>query len=70
MTLCFSRCTGYPFTYDTPTVTPIFETDQYLIRTSEGNEIGSGSASEALEIVLNNLPNGIGPEVKGTSENL
>lgn len=70
MTLCFSRCTGYPFTYDTPTVTPIFETDQYLVRTSDGKEIGSGSATEALKIVLDNLPNDIGPAVKGTSEDL
>lgn len=61
MTLCFSRCTGYPFTYDTPTVTPIFETDQYLVRTSDGKEIGSGSAAEVLKIVLDNLPNDIGP---------
>lgn len=70
LTLCFSRCTGYPFTYDTPTVSPILETDQYLVRTSEGNEIGSGSASEALKIVLDNLPNDIEPAVKGTSEDI
>lgn len=69
-TLCFSRCTGYPFTYDTPTVTPIFETEQYLVRTSDGKEIGSGSATEVLKIVLNNLPNDIGPAIKGTSEDL
>ncbi|MCR4033662.1 MULTISPECIES: DUF6193 family natural product biosynthesis protein [Flavobacterium] len=69
-TLCFSRCTGYPYTYDTPTVTPIFETDQYLVRNGEGDEIGSGLASEALKIVLRNLPKDIGPAVKGTSENL
>lgn len=70
MTLCFSRCTGYPFTYDTPTVTPIFETELYLVRTSDGNEIGYGSASEVLKIVLDNLPSDIVPAVKGTSEYL
>lgn len=70
MTLCFSRCTGYPFTYDTPTVSLIFDTDQFLVRTNDGNEIGSGSASEALKIVLDNLPRDIGPAVKGTFENL
>lgn len=69
-TLCFSRCTGYPYTYDTPTVTPIFETDQYLVRNGEGDEIGSGLASEALKIVLSNLPKDIGPAIKGTSESL
>ncbi len=70
MTLCFSRCTGYPFSYDTPTVTPIFETDQYLVRASDGNEIGAGSANEALKMVLDNLPNDIEPAIKGTWENL
>ena len=70
MTLCFSRCTGYPFTYDMPTVSPIIETGEYLVKNSNGDEIGSGSASEALKIVLNNLPKYIGPAVKGTSEDL
>lgn len=70
MTLCFSRCKGYPFTHDTPTITPIIETEHYLIRKSNGDEIDSGSASEALKIVLNNLPKDIGPAVKGTSEDL
>jgi hypothetical protein len=70
MTLCFSRCTGYPFSYDTPTVTPILETDQYLVRASDGNEIGSGSANEALKMVLDNLPNDIEPAIKGTWEKL
>lgn len=69
-TLCFSRCTGYPFSYDTPTVTPISETDRYLVRASDGSEIGSGSANEALKFVLDNLPNDIEPAVKGTWENL
>ncbi len=70
MTLCFSRCTGYPFTYDTPTVSPIIDTEQYLVRQSNNDIIGSGSASEALKMVLANLPKDIGPAVKGTSEDL
>ena len=70
MTLCFSRCTGYPFTHDTPTVTPIYQTDKYLVRTCDTKEIGSGSASEALQMVLDNLPGDIKPAVKGTSEDL
>jgi len=70
MTLCFSRCTGYPYTGDTPTITPIFETDRYLVRNSDGDEIGSGSASEALKMVLCNLPTDIGPAVKGTADDL
>lgn len=70
LTLCFSRCTGYPFSYDTPTVTPVFETDQYLVRASDGNEIGFGSANEALKMVLDNLPIDIQPAIKGTWQNV
>ncbi|MGN7784448.1 DUF6193 family natural product biosynthesis protein [Niabella sp. 22666] len=68
MTLCFSRCTGYPFTYDTPTVSPILDTDQYLVRHNNNDIIGSGSAIEALKMVLDNLPEDIAPAAKGTSE--
>lgn len=70
LTLCFSRCTGYPFTYDTPTVTPILETNQFLVRAHDETEIGHGSVSEALKMVLDNLPSNIGPAVKGTSETI
>ena len=70
VTLCFSRCTGYPYTYDTPTVSPIWESGQYLVRTSDEREIGRGSAAEALKMVLDNLPSDIGPAVKGTSETI
>lgn len=69
-TLCFSRCTGYPFTKDTPTVTPIVGNQQYLVRASDGMELGAGSASEALKMVLEHLPKDIGPAVRGTSEDL
>lgn len=69
-TLCFSRCTGYPFTKDTPTVTPIADKQQYLVRASDGMELGAGSASEALKMVLEHLPKDIGPAVRGTSEDL
>lgn len=70
VTLCFSRCTGYPFTYDTPTVTPVWDTSEYLVKTSDDREIGSGSAREALRMVLDNLPSNICPAVKGTSDTI
>lgn len=58
------------FTKDTPTVTPIVDNQQYLVRASDGMELGAGSASEALKMVLEHLPKDIGPAVKGTSEDL
>ncbi len=66
-TLCFSRCTGYPYTTDTPTVSPV-AIAQYLVQDHNGAIIGTGTASEALKMVLENLPDHIGPAVKGTSE--
>lgn len=73
-TLCFSRCTGYPYTYDTPTVTPIgsslFTGYQYEVRLPGHNVAGRGSAAEALALVKAHLPPGIKPAVKGTAEDL
>jgi hypothetical protein len=73
-TLCFSRCTGYPYTYDTPTVTPIgsslFRGCQYEVRLPGNKVAGSGSAAAALALVKANLPPGIKPAVKGTAEDL
>lgn len=73
-TLCFSRCTGYPYTYDTPTVTPlgrsVFGRYRYEVRLPGNKTAGRGSAAEALALVKANLPLGIKPAVKGTAENL
>ena len=73
-TLCFSRCTGYPYTHDTPTVTPlgkrVFGGHQYEVRLPGNRIAGRGSAAEALAIVKTNLPPNIKPAVKGTAENV
>lgn len=73
-TLCFSRCTGYPYTYDTPTVTPLERSLvggwQYEVRLPDNTVVGRGSAAEALAMVKANLPLGIQPAVKGTAEHL
>jgi hypothetical protein len=69
--LCFSQCTGYPYTYDTPIVIPIpFENGIYEIRSSNDAFIGKGIAIDALEIVKANLPNDIKPAIRGTSDDL
>lgn len=73
-TLCFSRCTGYPYTYDTPTVTPIgksvFGQHKYEIRMAENQVVGRGNAKKALALVKAHLPLGIKPAIKGTAEDL
>jgi hypothetical protein len=73
-TLCFSRCTGYPYTYDTPTVTPVGRSllwgYEYEVRLPSHKVAGRGSAAEALALVKAHLPPGIKPAVKGTAEDL
>jgi hypothetical protein len=93
-TLCFSRCTGYPFsTENIPNVTPkqhqftlpknkdfqnkqetsqLLHTDKYLyiVTNNKSEYLGEGNAEEALKLVKENLPNNIGPAIKGTADNI
>jgi hypothetical protein len=70
-TLCFSRCTGYPYTYDTPTVTPVdknvFGQSRYEVRLPSNQVIGRGNAKASLSLVKANLPLDIKAAVKGTA---
>lgn len=71
MRLCFSRCTGYPYTYDTPIVIPIIdEKGTYEVRSNNGVIIGRGTAIQALMILKSHLPKNIKPAVKGTADDL
>lgn len=71
MRLCFSRCTGYPYTYDTPIVIAIpYENGKYEVRFPEGKSIGKGTAKEVLKMLKENLPEDIKPAVKGTADDL
>lgn len=73
-TLCFSRCTGYPYTYDTPTVTPVgkslFSRSKYEVRMPDNRVLGRGNAAASIALVKANLPSDIKPAVKGTAEDL
>jgi hypothetical protein len=66
---CFSRCTGYPFTRDTPHVRPLPKA-QYEVVSPAGNVLGRGNAEEAADLVVANLPAACGPAVPGTAEDL
>jgi hypothetical protein len=65
-TLCFSRCTGYPFTNDCPCITP-GKGNAYEVRLGEAS-LGSGNAAEAVRLVVASLPVGCGPARRGTAE--
>ena len=66
---CFSRCTGYPFTRDTPFVRPMTE-GQYEVFTASGAVLGRGDAEEAAQLVVANLPPGCEPAVPGTANDM
>jgi hypothetical protein len=66
---CFSRCTGYPFTLDTPFVRPVKE-NWYEVWSASGVVLGRGDAEAAAELVVANLPPGCGPAVPGTADDL
>ncbi len=66
---CFSRCTGYPFTRDTPFVRPLKD-GRYEVATMSGTVLGRGTAEEAADLVVANLPPNCGPAVPGTAEKL
>lgn len=71
MRLCFSRCTGIPYTGDTPIVIPIpNKIGKFEVRLTDDMIIGRGNASEALKMVKENLPVDIKPAVKGTANDL
>ena len=72
--MCFSRCTGYPYTNDCPAVIPKTGAgfrdiipDQYEVRL-HSKLLGSGNGRQAAEIVVQHLPLNCGPAVAGTSE--
>jgi Family of unknown function (DUF6193) len=67
--LCFSRCTGYPYTYDTPIIIPIGN-DVFEVRLPDDKLVGAGSAIEILKIAKNYLPLDIKPAIKGTSDDI
>lgn len=75
-TLCFSRCTGYPYdTHDLPDITPKklennsqLANSVFVVKKNRNEYIGEGSAAEALKIVKAHLPANIQPAIKGTAD--
>lgn len=66
---CFSRCTGYPFTRDTPHVVPLGD-EQYEVVGPSGKSLGRGSAADAVALAVAALPPDCGPAVPGTADQL
>jgi hypothetical protein len=66
---CFSRCTGYPYTTDTPYVWPQRD-GSYNVYGRGEQLLGCGDAEAAVELVIQNLPPNCGPAVPGTEEDV
>jgi pyruvoyl-dependent arginine decarboxylase (PvlArgDC) len=64
---CFSRCTGYPFTRDTPYVVTMSD-GKYTVFAPSEEILGYGNGAEAAELVVKNLPPNCGPAVAGTAD--
>ena len=78
--ICFSRCTGYPFSSDCPFV--IQRKDGlYVVRRAEdlyagfnnqekSEPLGVGDVAQAIEILVSALPPNCGPAILGTRDDL
>ncbi|RKR05767.1 hypothetical protein C8C83_5116 [Flavobacterium sp. 90] len=76
-TLCFSKCTGYPYDYEgLPHVTPkefekksgITNEKQFIVTINNMEYLGEGNAVTALKIVKANLPKGLERARKGVAK--
>lgn len=63
--LCFSRCTGYPYTQDISSITPVGD-GLYAAGESDGPKDIDG----AIAAVLRSLPPGCGPARPGTADDM
>ncbi|WP_370377651.1 DUF6193 family natural product biosynthesis protein [Catenulispora sp. GAS73] len=71
--LCFSRCTGNPYTYDVPCID--YVEGHYRVRWPGWGDttrvLGEAATAEkAVALVVAHLPEGTGPAVTGTADEL
>jgi len=65
--ICFSRCTGYPFTMDGPVIRPLTE-DRAQICDFHGNALFEGSNAEVMEALMRFTPPDWNHASQGDSE--
>lgn len=69
--LYLSRCIKYPWTHDVGTAFPQVAGGYRVRRESDHTVIGEvGTVEEAYELIAANLPDGCGPAIDGTPEDL
>jgi hypothetical protein len=62
--LNFSRSTGYPFSFDCPSIDPL-EDGSFEVTHRDGTVIGTGDARQAAALAAAHLPPGCGPAQRG-----
>ena len=67
-TFCFSRCTGYPYSYDCPFVES--KHNEIIVHSYNGDILGKTNVQDAIRIIKENLPKNCGRAIKGTREDL
>jgi uncharacterized protein DUF6193 len=68
--LCFSRTTGYRYSYDCPLAWPVKGGSFRVGSADEQTVLGEGDAARAADILAANLPQNCGPAIHGTKEDL
>jgi hypothetical protein len=66
--LCFSRTTGYPYSYDCPLAWPVEGGLFRVVSADEQTVLGEGDAARAADILAASLPQDCGPAIHGTKE--
>ena len=69
VSLCLSRCTGYPYSGDCPYAVPDTK-GAYSVFDRTNTLVGRGDAVQAVQILIDHLPFGSGKAKKGTREDL
>ena len=68
--LCFSRTTGYPYSYDCPLAWPVKGGIFRIAAADEQTVLGEGDAAGAADLLVASLPQNCGPAINGTGEDL
>jgi hypothetical protein len=68
--LCFSRTTGYPYSYDCPLAWPVKGGLFRVAAADEQTVLGEGDAARAAELLAASLPQNCGSAIHGTGEDL
>jgi hypothetical protein len=68
--LCFSRTTGYPYSYDCPSAWALEGGLFRIVAADQETVVGEGNAVRAADLLVASLPQNCGPAIHGTAKDL